>query len=138
MIWPVPSTLSNRVASNTLNVPTTIDERAAVLLFSAQPITQLVCLEATGAYTLGVAAAHGVPGPVELRIELDGWPAGVLAYSQEDGSLGREELRIVAPAGSHTLGIIFANDFADPLAGVDRNAVVDAVTITRDRALHGH
>lgn len=119
------------VTPGTLSVPAAIGAQAGVLLFSTQPITQTLCA-AAGLYTVEVTAAPSGPGPVQLRVEWDGWPAGVLTYEGGEGVLSREELRVATPAGEHTLGLVFANDFADPAAGIDRNALVDAVTITRE------
>jgi hypothetical protein len=119
------------VSPGTLRIPASVAGRDGVLLFTTLPISQTVCLDA-GVYALGVTAARSGPGPVELRVEWDGWPAGVLTYDGGESAWEQEQLRIVTPAGGHALRLTFANDFADPAAGIDRNALVDAVTITRE------
>jgi hypothetical protein len=118
------------VEAGSLNVPTWMGAREAVLMFSSQPISQSICLEAPGAYTIAVMAANMRPPPVEVLVAWDGWPAGTLVYEKGDGLPSAEETRVVSPAGAHILTLTFANDFSDPAAGIDRNAVIDSVHIS--------
>jgi hypothetical protein len=126
------------VQTGSLNTPTEIAGTPAVLLFSSAPISQSVCLEAAGMYTITVTAANLLPPPVAVMVAWDGWPAGVLEYARGDDSLSPAAVQVVTPAGAHTLALTFANDFADPAAGIDRNAIIDQVSITRGATLDEH
>lgn len=103
-----------------------------VILFTTTPaITKTICVKRGGLYTIGVAAAENNPPPIQIEIKWDEWYVGRLEYSKGDNSISTKRLQVVIPPGEYELSLRFANDFSNHAIGIDRNALIDHVEISR-------
>jgi hypothetical protein len=87
--------------------------------------------EGEACWQVGVTAQHDDPPPVDLEIWLDKDRMGTLSYDRGDQSWEELTIALRARPNLHWLRVWFVNDTMDETLGIDRNAYIQQVTITR-------
>lgn len=87
--------------------------------------------EDEGCWGIGVRARHDDPPPVELEIWLDKDRMGTLSYDRGDQSWEELAITLRARPNLHWLRVWFVNDMMDETLGIDRNAYIEHVTVSR-------
>jgi hypothetical protein len=82
-------------------------------------------------WTIAVTARHDAPPPVDLAVWLDGQQFGTLSFTKGDQSWETLWLSGKISPHFHGLAIWFVNDYRDVAAGLDRNAYIEEIILTR-------
>jgi len=88
----------------------------------------LVYVDRPGCYLVAVRARNGMPPPIDLELRI-GPRRWSLAFERGDDSWSEQAIAARFGAGRYTGVVRFLNDLFDPLRGLDRNGVVDRLTI---------
>lgn len=104
-----------------------------VTLFGAGYVQSRLFLlgEPSDSWVIDVHAKHDAPAPVILEIWSDNRSIGRLVFDKGDNSW--ETLSLVVPIepGFHNFYVRYVNDLFDQEQGLDRNAYIEFVRITR-------
>lgn len=104
-----------------------------VTMFGEGTLSARLFLMADGVeeWTIAVTAVHDAPAPVILEIWLDGGYFGTLSFDKGDQSWETLSVTGKITPRFHWLTLSFVNDYLDAAAGLDRNAYIRQITITR-------
>lgn len=100
-------------------------------LFANGAVTASVEVDEAGTYRLQARLSGQQAGDEDVRaaFELDGERLPEFPVAEGEGSWGEYTHEVPLAPGEHTIGIAFVNDFYDPDAGLDRNLLVDYVSL---------
>lgn len=87
--------------------------------------------EETESWVISVHAKHDAPAPVLLEIWIDNRQVGNLVFDKGDDTWETLSLVTKVDPGFHNLYVWYANDLFDPEQGLDRNAYISYLQITR-------
>ena len=82
-------------------------------------------------WMVSVRAKNDAPAPVKLEVWLDNNSIGNLIFDKGDNSWETRSLSIRVEPGFHNFYLWYVNDLFDPEQGLDRNAYIQYVQITR-------
>lgn len=104
-----------------------------VTLFGAGHIqSRLFFLSETAStWVISIHAKHDIPPPIILEIWLDERQIGHLVFDKGDDTWETLSLTTQIEPGFYNLYVRYVNDFFDPALGLDRNAYISYLQITR-------
>ncbi len=101
-------------------------------VLSAEGKVQAQTSVKAGRYTVEVKAFGEQAGdePVKMAVQVDSAQAQVFDVTADRAAPGVYRLNLELTEGIHTYSVAFLNDLYEPNAGLDRNLIVDQLTLT--------